>query len=140
MAQPESIARKNPAPWTRVYWPAALAIAVAGFLLIDSLDPARRGPALALGAALILVPEITVLLLRRDRDTFSDWVWGVLDVTRNQPMGQWSAEHFLALAAYVVIAVRVCAFLWQHESYWLAGAATATATWLLVHLFFGWWR
>ena len=134
------ISSPGAAPWTRKYWPAALIVAVFGWLAVDLCAPQWRGPALAIAAALILVPEITVLLMHRSQDTFSDWVWHVLHVTRHQPLSSWSAEHFLALLVYVVIAVRVCAFLWQHENYWLAGAATATAIWLFFHLFVGWWR
>src|SRR5258708_24725149 len=81
---PEAASVKPPAPWTRAYWPAALAVALAAFIFA----PAHwRGAVLAAGAALILAPEITVLILHRPQDTFSDWTWGVLDVTRHQPLG-----------------------------------------------------
>jgi hypothetical protein len=134
------ISTPGAAAWTRWYWPSALALGVFGWLAVDLWAPQHRGVALAIAAALILVPEITVIMLHRSQDTFSDWTWHVLHVTRNQPLGNWSAEHFLALLVYVVIAVRVLAFMWSHSGYWLAGAATAVALWLFRHLFWGNWR
>lgn len=135
-----SIAQKNPASWTKVYWPTALAIGVLGFMAADIWKPEWRGAALAIGAALILIPEITVIALHRSQDTFSDWTWGVLDVTRNQGFGQWTATHFLALILYLVIVIKVLTYLWQHGNTWLALAATGTAVWLFRHLFWGLWR
>lgn len=132
-----SIARPDPASWTRIYWPVALALAVAGFVATPT---AYRGYALAAGTALIVIPEITVLVLHRPQDTFSDWAWHVLDVTRHQNLDQWSASHFLALLAYVAIVARVLLYLWFHQSYWWASSATIVAIWLLRHLFWGIWR
>jgi hypothetical protein len=109
-------------------------------MIADIWKPEWRGPLLAIGAALILVPEISVILLHRDQDTFSDWTWGVLDVTRNQGIGQWGARHFLALVLYLVIAVRVLTYLWQNQNAWLALAVTGVAAWLFKHLFWGLWR
>jgi len=131
------IARINPARWTKIYWPIALGLSLLGFIFVPL---GWRGAALSIGAALILVPEITVMILHRPQDTFSDWMWSVLDVTRAQPVRQWGATHFLALGLYIITAWRVLAFMWVHSGYWLAGAATATAVWLFRHLFWGWWR
>ena len=132
-----SIARTNEARWTLAYWPAALALSVLGFIF----TPAHwRGEVLAAGAVLILVPEITVLVMRRPQDTFSDWVWHVLGVTTKQPLREWGASHFLALGLYVVLAIHVLTFMWGRNGTWLPGAATAVACWLFYHLFWGWWR
>lgn len=131
------IARPDPASWTKIYWPVALGLAVAAFVAAPT---AYRGYALAAGAALIIIPEITVLVLRRPQDTFSDWAWRALDVTRHQHLDQWGASHFLAMCAYVALVARVLLYLWPTQSYWISSAATVTAIWLFRHLFWGIWR
>lgn len=135
-----SIARPDPAPWTRVYWPLSVTASVLGYVLVDLLAPQYRGYALTASAVILLVPELYSIITRHDENTLSDWTWRVLDVTRNQPVSQWGASHFLALSCYLVVASRVLVFLWQNDTYWLAGASTAVAAWLIPHLFGGWWR
>lgn len=130
MTAPAHAAPAAAAPWTRVYWPAAVAVAVAALIALPG-----RTTAVAVGGALLLgVPELWFLARRQYASTLSDWTWHVLHVTRTQPVSQWTAAHFLAFAAYQAVAVRVC---WHFASvgYWPLAISIVMAAWLDWHLF-----
>lgn len=125
----------TPASWTRWYWPSAVGICAAALAFVpDSWEQA----ALIATALALLIPEGIALGLRRAQDTLSYWVWGVLDVVRNQPLRDWTAKHFLALGGYLILLGRVLFYLWNHHSP-LAAVTTVVAVWLLFHLFGQWW-
>ncbi|MHB1595391.1 MAG: hypothetical protein ACYCO9_16410 [Streptosporangiaceae bacterium] len=132
---PEVIAA--PPAWTRIYWPASVAISVA--LFISGSYVRLTGPALAAGVILIVPVETWFLVHRQWSATLSDWTWRVLDVTRGQPVSAWKAQHFLALAAYLAVAVRTDAYLW-HLGWWPFAAGAGISVWLTWHLFGRWWR
>ena len=79
--------------------------------------PGRYWPAwLASTAALLVLRETWALASGRPQDTLSTWVWDALGVTGHQPVTQWSAQHFLIAAAWLVLVV-----------------------WLTFHFFLRWW-
>lgn len=125
----------NVAAWTRVYWPAALFVCVSAFVGVPAGD---RGATLLACVAVLGVPELAMIITRRYQDTLSEWVWYILNVTRNQPMRQWSAAHFLAFGMYLVLAADVVSYTW-HLGVALFGTAAVVAVWLTRHLFFHWW-
>jgi hypothetical protein len=127
-----------PAGWTHIYWPVALLVSFISFFGAEFFHPSLRGPALILGMVVLLVPEITVAVLRQWQNTLSDWVWNTVHVARNQPISKWNAEHFLTFGFYCVIAASVDAYVWQ-----LGITAFVTALmmsiWLAFHFFLQWW-
>ena len=64
-----------------VYWPLWLGVLTGTFLL----------------------REVWALQSGRPRDTLSDWVWRVLKVAVNRPVGSWSAAHFLVFGCWLVL-------------------------------------
>lgn len=123
------------APWTRFYWPAALAVSVVALIAL----PDRKGPVILAGAVLLGLPEAYFLIRRQWSSTLSDWFWRVLHVTRHQPVSQWKADHFLALGLYVAVAVDVTRYEWT-AGYWQGAVSTIISVWLTWHLFGRWWR
>lgn len=123
------------AAWPRWYWPAAVAAAVAALVAL----PRYEGWVILAGALALGGPECWFLARRQYASTLSDWTWRVLDVTRSQPVEQWKAQHFLALAAYLAVAVRVTGYLCG-LGYWPGAAGAGLAAWLTWHLFGRWWR
>ena len=63
------------------YWPVWLTVSVGAFL----------------------VREIWALQTRRSQDTLSEWVWRILKVGVNKPLGDWSAAHFLVFGSWLVL-------------------------------------
>lgn len=127
-----------PASWTHWYWPTALVVSLMMFFGAQFFQPSLRGDALIAGMVLILIPEITVVLLHRWQDTFSDWVWNTVHVARNQPVSQWNAEHFLTFGAYCVIAASVVTYLF-HLGVTAFTLGIVVAVWLAFHFFLQWW-
>lgn len=58
---------------------------------------------LGIGIALFLLREVWALSSGRPQDTLSDWVWRVLKVAVNRPIGQWDAAHFLVFGVWLVL-------------------------------------
>lgn len=127
----------KPAAWTKVYWPAAVAASVADFV-VGTFDH-YTGWALLIGVVLLGMPEAWFVVRRQWASTLSDWTWRVLDVTRTQPVSQWTVQHFLALGCYLAIAVRAVDYL-SGLGYWQGAAGAVPAAWLTWHLFGRWWH
>lgn len=126
----------TPDPFTRWYWPAALSVSVAAF--ITGTYTHLAGPALLAGCVLLGAPELFFLLTRQYASTFSDWVWTVLHIARATPVRQWTAAHFLALACYLALAVRVDIYL--ASATWVAfECGVILSCWLTYHLFWRRW-
>lgn len=123
------------APWTRWYWPAAVVLSVTALIAL----PRYEGWVILAGALALGGPECWFLARRQWASTLSDWTWHVLDVTRTQPIARWKAQHFLALAAYLAIAVRVTTYM-VSLGWWPGAGAAGLAAFLTWHLFGRWWR
>lgn len=125
-----------PARWTRFYWPTALVISVAYFLIAQG---SLKTTALLTGVILLGVPELYCAIRRRWVDTFSVWVWDRLGETRTTKISQWNAAHFLTCGAYLVIAGDVDKYTFT-LGYLQFAASVVMSLWLLWHFFFFWWR
>ncbi len=123
--------------WTRWYWPAAVTLSVVLFTAASYIR--LTGWGLLAGVVLIVPVELWMVATRDYAATLSDWIWGVLGVMRTQPVAAWSAKHFLALGAYLLLAFRADAYLWHLG--WLAfGTGLILSVWLTWHLFSKKWR
>jgi hypothetical protein len=59
-----------------------------------------------------LVPE-TWALFTKPQNTLSETVWGWFGVMRNQPISQWSIQHYILLAFVVWLAAHLAFRIWR---------------------------
>lgn len=126
----------TPMGWTRIWWPAMLAVCVAAFITGTFLGFA--GWALTAGIILIGGPEVWFLAHHQWADTLSDWWWRTFHI-HGTPIRRWSALEALGLGSYLAVTVAADRYL-AHFGYWPCAAGCVVTFWLGPHLFRRWWR
>jgi hypothetical protein len=54
---------------------------------------------------LFLLREVWALQTGHPQDTLSDWVWRILKVGVNKPVGSWTPAHFLVFGCWLVLMI-----------------------------------
>ena len=58
---------------------------------------------LSLFTGTFLLREIWALSAGRPQDTLSEWVWNLLKITTDEPVGNWSATDYLVCGCWLVL-------------------------------------